>query len=95
MTMGWSDTEELLCVQDDATVYVYNIFGHETDSYSMGQEANLTKIIDAKVFQSLMGTGVAVMTTNGRIFLKHHNSKDFRPRSLPEMPSNWTQRKAL
>lgn len=68
-------------------VYVYDIFGQEKESYSMGQEASLTKIIDAKVFQSLMGTGVAVMTTNGRIFLKHHNSKDFRPRSLPEMPS--------
>lgn len=89
--MGWSDMEELICVQDDALVFIYDIFGQEKESYSMGQEASLTKILDAKIFQSSTGTGVAVMTTNGRIFLKHNNTKDFRSRLLPEMPSRLTE----
>lgn len=85
--MGWSDTEQLICVQDDALVFTYDMFGNEKDSYSMGREASITKIAEAKVFQSSTGTGVAVMTTNGRIFLKQTNTKDFRSRLLPEIPS--------
>lgn len=85
--MGWSDLEELICVQEDALVFIYDMFGKEKDSYSMGQEASLTKIIDAKIFQSSTGTGVAVMTTNGRVFIKQNNAKDFRSRLLPEIPS--------
>ena len=42
--MGWSDTEELICVQDDALVFVYDMFGHERESYSMNKEANSTKV---------------------------------------------------
>lgn len=43
--------------------------------------------MDAKIFQSNSGTGVAVMTTSGRVFLKLNNTKDFRSRQLPEIPS--------
>lgn len=93
--MGWSDMEELICVQDDALVFIYDMFGNEKDSYSMGQEASLTKIVDAKIFQSSTGTGVAVMTTNGRIFLKLNNTKDFRSRLLPEIPSMSTNSSSL
>lgn len=85
--MGWSDTEELICVQQDALVYIYDMFGNEKESYCIGQEASETKILDAKVFQSSAGTGIAVMTTKYRIFLKHTSSKDFRSRLLPEIPS--------
>lgn len=42
--MGWSDVEELICVQDDALVFIFDMFGNEKDSYSMGQEASLTKV---------------------------------------------------
>lgn len=80
--------EELICVQDDALVFIYDMFGNEKDSYSMGQEASLTKIVDAKIFQSSTGTGVAVMTTNGRVFLKQNNTKkNNTSRLLPEIPS--------
>ncbi|XP_037955262.1 vacuolar protein sorting-associated protein 16 homolog [Teleopsis dalmanni] len=88
ITMGWSDTEELICVQDDALVFIYDMFGREKESYSMGQEASITKIVDAKIFQSSSGTGIAVMTTSGRIFVKLSNTKDFRTRQLPEIPKS-------
>ncbi|XP_054746626.1 vacuolar protein sorting-associated protein 16 homolog isoform X2 [Anastrepha obliqua] len=88
INMGWSDTEELICVQDDALVFIYDMFGNEKESYSMGQEASLTKIMDAKIFQSTSGTGVAVLTTTGRLFLKLNNAKDVRTRQLPEIPKS-------
>lgn len=53
----------------------------------MGQEAKDTKIIDARIFRSSSGTGVAVMTSNFRVFLIN-NFKEPRIRQLPEMPSN-------
>ncbi|KAH8278657.1 hypothetical protein KR018_006656 [Drosophila ironensis] len=84
ISMGWSDMEELICVQENATVFVYDMFGHAKESYSIGDEASITKIVEAKVFQSSAGTGVAVMTTSGRVFLKQNSSKV--ERKLPDIP---------
>lgn len=53
-----------------------------------GQEAKDTKVIDAKIFASNSGTGVAVMTTNFRIFLIN-SIKEPKNRQLPEMPSKF------
>ncbi|XP_030369960.1 vacuolar protein sorting-associated protein 16 homolog [Scaptodrosophila lebanonensis] len=86
VAMGWSDTEELLCVQENAVVFVYDMFGREKESYSIGQEASVTKIVEAKVFQSTAGTGVAVMTTSGRIFLKQSSKAPMR--KLPDIPQS-------
>lgn len=52
----------------------------------MGPEAKDTKIIDAKVFSSSSGTGIAVMTTNYRIFTTN-SVKEPKVRLLPEMLS--------
>ncbi|XP_017122816.1 vacuolar protein sorting-associated protein 16 homolog [Drosophila elegans] len=86
IAMGWSDTEELICIQENATVFVYDMFGREKETYSIGDEASVTKIVEAKVFQSSAGTGVAVMTTSGRIFLKQNSSKT--ERKLPDIPNS-------
>lgn len=86
--MGWTDTEELLCVQDDGLVLSYDMFGKFQHTFSMGQEAKDCKVIDARIFQTLSGTGVAVMTTNHRIFFVN-NSKDPKTKLLPEMPSEF------
>lgn len=85
ISMGWSDTEELICVLENAKVFVYDLFGNEKESYSIGGEASVIKIVEAKVFQSAAGTGVAVMTTSGRIFLKQNSNKT--ERKLPDIPS--------
>lgn len=86
LSLGWSDAEELLCVQDDGLVLIYNMFGQYQHTFSMGQEAKDTKVIDAKIFASNSGTGVAVMTTNYRIFLIN-SIKEPKNRQLPEIPS--------
>lgn len=87
-TLGWTDSEELLCVQDDGVVLIYNIFGQYLHKFSMGQEANDTKIIDAKIFPTSQGTGCAVMTTHFRIFIIN-SYKDPKVRLLPEIPSKF------
>lgn len=83
--MGWSDTEDLICVLENAKVFVFDMFGNEKESYSIGGEASVIKIVEAKVFQSAAGTGIAVMTTSGRIFLKQNSNKT--ERKLPDIPS--------
>lgn len=35
--LGWSGSEDLLCVQDDGSVLVYDIFGTFKRTFSMGQ----------------------------------------------------------
>lgn len=84
--MGWTDSEELLCVQEDGVILIYDMFGHYQHKFSMGQEANDSRIIDAKIYPTGQGTGLAIMTTNFRIFIVN-NVKDPKVRLLPEMPS--------
>ena len=85
--MGWSDSEELLCIQEDGLVLIYNIFGVYQHKFSMGQEAKDSKVIDARFFPTNQGTGIAIMTTHFRIFIAN-NYKDPKVRLLPEIPSN-------
>lgn len=67
--LGWSDREELICVQEDGIVLRYNMYGEFQHKFSMGQEVKDTKVDDARIFASSVGTGVAVMTTKFRISL--------------------------
>lgn len=84
--MGWTDSEELLCVQEDGVVLIYNLFGQYQHKFSMGQVVSDAKVIDAKVYATSQGTGVAVMTTHFQIFIVN-NYKDPKVRQLPEIPS--------
>lgn len=87
--MGWSDSEDLLCVQDDGTVLIHDMFGNYLHAFSMGQEAKDTKILRAKIFPSNSGTGIAVMTKNYRVFLVN-NIKEPQSKPLAELPSNFS-----
>lgn len=87
LKMGWSDTEELICVQEDGIVLRYNMFGEFQHKFSLGQEVKDTKVIDARVFASSVGTGVAVMTTKFRISLVNSVTVP-KTQLLAEMPSS-------
>lgn len=84
--LGWSSEEELLCIKDDGTVLVYDMFGTMQSMFSMGEEASVTKIVEAKVFPSSTGTGIAVLTSKYRVFLVN-SVKDPKVRQLPQIPS--------
>lgn len=85
ISMGWSDTEDLICILENAKVIVFDMCGNEKESYSICSEANRIKIVEAKVFRSAAGTGIAVMTKSGRIFLKQNREK--AALKLPDIPS--------
>lgn len=83
--IDWSASEELLCIQDDGSVSLYDIFGTYQSSFHMGQEAKEMKIVDGRTFSTSSGTGLAVLTTNFRFFVVN-NVKDPRLRKFPDIP---------
>lgn len=94
MKMGWSDTEDLICVQEDGIVLRYNLFGEFQHKFSLGQEVKDTKVIDARIFASSFGTGVAVMTSKFRIYLVNSVAVP-KTQLLAEMPSSSEIQKSL
>lgn len=85
MHLGWSSEEELLCIKDDGTVLMYDMFGTMQGMFSMGEEASVTKVVEAKVFPSFTGTGVALLTKKFRVFLVT-SVKEPRVRQFPQIP---------
>lgn len=83
--MGWSHTEDLLFVQDDGVVLVYDMFLTFKKTFGMGQEAKDVKVIDCKIFSSYQGTGIAVLTSTYRVFIIN-SVDDPRIRRLAEVP---------
>uniref|UniRef100_A0A3B5MEK5 Vacuolar protein sorting-associated protein 16 homolog n=1 Tax=Xiphophorus couchianus TaxID=32473 RepID=A0A3B5MEK5_9TELE len=83
--LGWSVNDELLCVQEDGTVLIYDLFGSFKRHFSMGQEVVQSQVLEAKVFHSPYGTGVAIVTGSSRFTLAT-NIEDLKLRRLPEVP---------
>ncbi|XP_078613182.1 vacuolar protein sorting-associated protein 16 homolog isoform X2 [Branchiostoma floridae x Branchiostoma japonicum] len=83
--LGWSCSEELLCVQEDGSVLVYDIFGQFKRTFSMGTEAKEMKVRDCRIFNSHQGTGLAVMTSSYRIFMVN-NVDEPRIRRMADVP---------
>ncbi|XP_029166053.1 vacuolar protein sorting-associated protein 16 homolog [Nylanderia fulva] len=85
ITFGWSQQEELLCVQDDGMVLIYDMFGTYQHTFSMGNAAKDTKVVDAKFFATSNSTGIAVLTSTNRIFLVNNVSEP-KVRPITDMP---------
>uniref|UniRef100_A0AAV2MHR4 Vacuolar protein sorting-associated protein 16 homolog n=1 Tax=Knipowitschia caucasica TaxID=637954 RepID=A0AAV2MHR4_KNICA len=83
--LGWSVCDELLCIQDDGTVLIYDLFGTFRRHFSLGPEVSQSQVMEAKVFHSPYGTGVAIVTSSGR-FTVATNIDDLKLRRLPEVP---------
>ncbi|XP_043252548.1 vacuolar protein sorting-associated protein 16 homolog isoform X1 [Colletes gigas] len=69
VSIGWSQQEELLCIQDNGMVHIYDMFGTYQHAFTMGNEVKDTKVVEAKFFTSYSGTGIAVLTSTQQIFL--------------------------
>lgn len=83
--MGWSNTEDLLFVQEDGVVIVYDYFLNFKRTFGMGQEAKDVKVLDVRIFNSYKGTGIAVLTSTFRIFITN-SVDDIRLKRLAEIP---------
>ncbi|KPJ12917.1 Vacuolar protein sorting-associated protein 16-like [Papilio machaon] len=83
--MGWSDAEQLLCVQESGDVLIYDMFGAYQKTFSLGQEVRDTKVCKAQLFPNPHGIGLAVITSTNRMFLVS-NVSDPKIRSVPDLP---------
>ncbi|KAM8905162.1 vacuolar protein sorting-associated protein 16 homolog [Spinachia spinachia] len=83
--LGWTVSDELLCIQEDGSVLIYDLFGSFKRHFSMGQEVVQSQVLEAKVFHSPYGTGVAIVTGSSR-FILATNIDDLKLRRLPEVP---------
>ncbi|XP_034235328.1 vacuolar protein sorting-associated protein 16 homolog [Thrips palmi] len=84
--VGWSIADDLLCIEDDGSVLRYDLFGNHQHTFSVCEEAKITKVIEANVFNSSVGgTGVAILTSSYRFFLVN-NVKDPKTHPMPEIP---------
>uniref|UniRef100_I3KMA4 Vacuolar protein sorting-associated protein 16 homolog n=1 Tax=Oreochromis niloticus TaxID=8128 RepID=I3KMA4_ORENI len=83
--LGWTVSDELLCIQEDGTVLIYDLFGSFKRHFSMGQEVVQSQVLEAKVFHSPYGTGIAIVTSSSRFTLAT-NIDDLKLRRLPEVP---------
>uniref|UniRef100_A0AAR2K6F3 Vacuolar protein sorting-associated protein 16 homolog n=1 Tax=Pygocentrus nattereri TaxID=42514 RepID=A0AAR2K6F3_PYGNA len=83
--LGWTVCDDLLCIQEDGTVLIYDLFGNFKRHFSMGNEVGQSQVVEAKVFHSPYGTGVAIVTGASRFTLAT-NIDDLKLRRLPEVP---------
>lgn len=92
--MGWSVTEDLLCVADDGTVLVYDIHGAIKKTLTMGQDAKESKVIDCKIYSFAGRTGIAVLTGSYHFYVANNveevrSRRFFDPPGLDAPPSSW------
>uniref|UniRef100_A0A674KBK7 Vacuolar protein sorting-associated protein 16 homolog n=1 Tax=Terrapene triunguis TaxID=2587831 RepID=A0A674KBK7_9SAUR len=83
--LGWTASEDLLCIQEDGTVLIYNLFCEFKRHFSMGNEVLQNHVREAKVFHTEYGTGVAILTGAHRFSLTT-NIDDLKLRRMPEVP---------
>ncbi|KAJ8985073.1 hypothetical protein NQ317_019757 [Molorchus minor] len=89
--MGWSNDEKLICVQEDGMVVIHDMFGKYLHTFAISQKVQDAKVVDAKIFISPQNfTGIAVMTSNFKIFLVH-NIQEPKTRQLSELPRSQIQ----
>lgn len=85
VALGWSAEEELLCVQEDGAVLVYGLYGDFRRHFSMGNEVLQNRVLDARIFHTEFGSGVAILTGAYRFTLSA-NVGDLKLRRMPEVP---------
>ncbi|XP_004930556.1 vacuolar protein sorting-associated protein 16 homolog [Bombyx mori] len=83
--IGWSDGEQLLCIQESGDVLIYDMFGAYQKTFNMGQEVRDTKVCKAQLFPNPHGIGLAVITTTNRMFLVSNVSEP-KARPVPDIP---------
>ncbi|XP_059053540.1 vacuolar protein sorting-associated protein 16 homolog [Achroia grisella] len=83
--MGWSDSEQLLCVQESGDVLIYDMFGAYQKSFNLGQDVRDTKVAKAQLFSNPHGIGLAVITTTNSMFVVS-NVNEPKVRSVPDIP---------
>ncbi|KAM4626873.1 vacuolar protein sorting-associated protein 16 homolog [Discoglossus pictus] len=93
--LGWTVTEDLLCIQEDGTVLIYDIFCVFKRHFSMGSEIKQNQVLEAKVFHTEYGSGIAILT-GALKFTLTSNIEELKLRRMQDIPgpksrpTSWT-----
>nr|CAB3267627.1 vacuolar protein sorting-associated protein 16 homolog [Phallusia mammillata] len=83
--MAWTHNDDLLCLQEDGQVLIYNVFGQFQRSFTMGKDCRDNKVMEFEVFIGQQGTGLVAMSGLFR-FLLVNNVDDPKVRILADVP---------
>ncbi|KAG0320863.1 hypothetical protein BGZ99_004280 [Dissophora globulifera] len=88
--MGWTDTEQLLCVLEDGTVRMYNILGEYTQFSLFIKGAKDSRIIEVQMW----GTGLVALTGNFQLIAVTNFDEPLplflADTGINEPPHSWT-----
>ncbi|KAJ2584845.1 Vacuolar protein [Coemansia sp. RSA 1836] len=79
---SWNGREQLVCVQEDATVRIFSLSGQEPTSFSLGAEAQSSGIIDCRFWDQ----GLVAMTGDFR-FVYVNDIGEPKPKLLADAAS--------
>lgn len=65
--IGWSDGEQLLCIQESGDVLIYDMFGAYQKTFNMGQEVRDTKVCSFIVILVYSTSNVFLFITNKQV----------------------------
>ncbi|KAM9305572.1 vacuolar protein sorting-associated protein 16 homolog [Gastrophryne carolinensis] len=85
LKLGWTVSEDLICIQEDGTVLLYDLFCAFKRHFSMGSDTKQNQVLEAKVFHSEYKTGIAILTGTMKFTLSS-NIDDFKLLRMPEIP---------
>jgi vacuolar protein sorting-associated protein 16 len=80
VSMGWTETENLLCVFKDGMVHMYNIHGDTTTTFSMGSAVKERGVADAVIWPS----GVVIRVPETHDLIAVSDLEEPRPQQLME-----------
>uniref|UniRef100_A0A8C6XVC9 Vacuolar protein sorting-associated protein 16 homolog n=1 Tax=Naja naja TaxID=35670 RepID=A0A8C6XVC9_NAJNA len=86
MFLGWTTSEELLSVQENGIVLLHSLFGEFKKKVTMINDVVQERVLEARVFYTTYGTGLAILSALQHRFSLANNIYDMKLRKLPVVP---------
>ncbi|XP_063166036.1 vacuolar protein sorting-associated protein 16 homolog [Candoia aspera] len=86
MYLGWTTNEDLLSVQENGIVLLHSLFGEFKKKVTMNNQVVQERVLEARVFYTAYGTGLALLSILQHRFSLANNIYDVKLRRLPEVP---------
>ncbi|XP_026549982.1 vacuolar protein sorting-associated protein 16 homolog, partial [Notechis scutatus] len=86
MFLGWTTSEELLSVQENGIVLLHSLFGEFKKKVTMTNDVMQERVLEARVFYTIYGTGLAILSALQHRFSLANNIYDMKLRKLPVVP---------
>jgi len=91
VALGWTGSENLVCVLEEGTLVVYSIHGQQIYTRIIAREVREHRVMECKFFHTLEGNaGFAVMTHNFQFFVVGDSDRsrdELRVKKLADLPA--------